>query len=162
MGVATVKDLFIGVDPGKSGAMCSLNEKGDYVSDIRHDNTTDYELAAWLLAHKDRIRMVVIEKVHAFPGQGSVSMFSFGESYGKSQGFLMALGIPFEYCTPQSWQRALSVKKKKKGESQNKFKNRLKQNAQRLFPNEKIVLANADSFLIAEYCRRVHSKFFGQ
>jgi len=147
---------YIGVDPGNSGAMVSLDGEG-LPDSIRHDKATDSDLWSWLQSHQGRPVMAVIERVSAMPGQGVSSTFKFGTSYGKSQGMLIAAGIPFEFITPRTWQKALSIKKRQKNESKTDFKRRLKGVAQRLFPNEKIVNANADAFLIAEYCRRKHS-----
>ena len=147
---------YLGIDPGKSGAMAILEERGDVISSIRHDNTTEHDRCGWVKKWADMIEMCVLEKVHAFPGQGVSTTFTFGESYGKSQGMILLAGIPFELKTPRTWQKSLSIKKKKKSESQTDFKRRLKGMAQQLFPDEKIVNANADAYLIAEYCRRKH------
>lgn len=154
--------LYLGIDPGNSGAIAVLTERGNVVDSIRHDNTTDVDVANFLkrMVDSERIEMAVIEKVHAMPAQGVSSTFKFGESYGKSQGMMLVAGIPFEYVTPRSWQKSLSIKKKQKSESSNDFKKRLKGVAQRLFPDEKIVMANADAYLIAEYCRRLHGNVY--
>jgi len=88
------------------------------------------------------------------PKQGVSSTFKFGRGYGFLRGCLVALGIPFEDVTPQTWMRALNVPPRRKNETKAQFKQRLRGVAQQLFPSEKITLATADALLIAEYCRR--------
>ena len=46
-----------------------------------------------------------IERVGAMPGQGTVSMFSFGQTYGALLAILASLDIPTHEVTPQAWKR---------------------------------------------------------
>ena len=89
-----------------------------------------------------------LEKVHAMPKQGVSSTFKFGLNYGFLIGCLTALRIPFEFVTPNTWQKALSCQSK--GD-----KNVTKAKAQQLFPHLKIIHTIADALLIAEYGRRI-------
>lgn len=89
----------------------------------------------------------LLEKVHAMPGQGVTSMFTFGKGYGFLRGCLSSGGIPFDDVTPQAWQKALGCLTK--GD-----KNVSKAKAQQLFPHLKITHATADALLIGEYLRR--------
>jgi hypothetical protein len=98
--------VFIGIDPGATGAMAI----------IEHNTTVrvfDYE-DHWGL---DRLRQisderlllgipvkVMLERVHAMPTQGVSSMFKFGTNFGTWIGRLEALQLPFDYVTPQKWQ----------------------------------------------------------
>lgn len=149
----------MGIDPGTKGAIVVLKESGEVVDSIRFDKATDTEAAGFLEEYASGIHMAVIEKVHSMPGQGVASTFKFGEAYGKVQGMLISMGIAYDFCTPRKWQKAVGIQKKDKYESGVDFKNRLKEASQRMFPDEKIVLANADAFLIAEYCRRMYRSF---
>ena len=54
---------------------------------------------------KERIDHIYIEKVHAMPKQGSVSMFSFGKGYGIWLGVMSALKIPYTEVAPQTWKK---------------------------------------------------------
>lgn len=57
---------------------------------------------AELTADADR---VVIEQVHAMPGQGVCSMFTFGRGTGAAMGaFFARSGRPLYEVTPQRWQ----------------------------------------------------------
>ncbi len=99
----------------------------------------------------------VIEKNTGFVGgkgnPGSF-MFQFGKTTGILHGFLVAAGIPHEEVTPSTWQKALGIPPRKKTETKGKFKARLRQHAERLFPGVKATLATCDALLIAEFCKR--------
>ena len=91
-----------------------------------------------------------IEKVHAMPGQGVTSMFTFGKWFG---GSLAALGAMFDgvrLVSPREWQKHYGMKKEK-GETSTSWKNRLKAKAQEIFPDNHITLKTADAVLIANY-----------
>jgi len=100
----------------------------------------------------NNISMVcALEKVHAMPGQGVTSMFSFGEGYGVWQGILAGLQIPFDLVAPQTWKKhTMRDCSKEKGASMVK--------ALQLYPQADIRLkkhhGRADALLIAEYLRR--------
>ena len=146
-------DIFIGIDPGKSGAIAWIyrddrmpewvllkGTEADIVSDIR-------PLTLW----EDQDTFCVLEHVHSMPKQGVASSFNFGASYGFLRGLLTAFEIPFEKCQPLKWQKYLGCQSKGN-------KNITKSKAQELFPQiaGKVTHQNADAILIAEYCRRVH------
>ena len=146
--------MIIGIDPGKSGAACMINEKGVIIRIIKFDNTDGDVSDAFVEETKryndcqvDKL-YAFIEKVHAMPKQGVSSTFKFGRNYGFIQGLLTAYKIPYEYVTPQKWQKDMGCMSK--GD-----KNITKAAAQQLFPQIKITHAIADSMLIAEYGRRL-------
>lgn len=140
--------LFIGVDPGASGAIAALDENGDVVHVIRLSET-EREVADIFgrLIGPAGSPFAYIERVHAMPKQGVVSSFKFGQSYGFLRGILSASMVPFEEVTPQKWQGAMGCRTK--GD-----KNISKQKAGQLFPKMRVFHWNADALLIAEYCRR--------
>ena len=49
--------------------------------------------------------VAMVEKVSAMPGQGSVSMFQFGTSYGLVLGVLAALQIETHQVSPVTWKK---------------------------------------------------------
>lgn len=141
--------LYIGIDPGKSGAIAFLPADGDPWT-VKNDNT-DHDLAE---AVKDAIGIhpqsyAIIERVHSSPQMGVRSAFSFGQSFGKLEMLLAALSVPYEAVSPSKWQG--DMKCRTGGD-----KNITKSAAQRLFPNIKITHANADALLLAEYAKRTH------
>jgi len=139
-------DLFIGIDPGKSGSIAFLPANGEPWT-IKLSET-DHDIAGALIdANLGRESFAVLERVHSSPQMGVKSAFSFGQSFGKCEMLLAALGIPYELVAPAKWQG--DMKCRTKGD-----KNITKAMAQRLFPNIKITHANADALLLAEYARR--------
>ena len=144
--------LFIGVDPGKSGSIAFIdNNTGkawsfklsdtdkDIVDGMRDALSTQDNGAADAFA--------ILEKVHSSPQMGVKSAFTFGQSFGKLEMILSCFDIRFEYVSPSKWQG--DMKCRTKGD-----KNITKAAAQRLFPDLKIIHANADALLLAEYALR--------
>ena len=139
------RQLYMGVDPGMSGAIAILCSDGNVVRLIRLDST-EHDVATSVGIMAPYIRMAYIEKVHSMPRQGVASTFKFGTSYGFCRGVLVSHAIPFVEVTPAKWQQAMGCRTK--GD-----KNVSKAAAQRLWPAEKITHRIADSLLIAEHCR---------
>jgi crossover junction endodeoxyribonuclease RuvC len=53
--------------------------------------------------------MAAYERVHAMPGQGTVSMFSFGRSAGVVEGVLVAMGLSTWAVEPARWKRDMEM-----------------------------------------------------
>ena len=107
--------LYIGIDPGAKGSMCLIANGKVLFKDFdlkEYSNT----LKAFLDTDDTEL-MVAIEKVHAMPGQGVSSSFSFGQRLGEIEGMLTALQIPYELVAPKDWQKACGIpaKSDKKG-----------------------------------------------
>lgn len=107
--------VYIGIDPGAKGSMCLIaNGKVLFKDfDLKEYSST---LKAFLDTDDTEL-MVAIEKVHAMPGQGVSSSFSFGQRLGELEGMLTALQIPYELVAPKDWQKACGIpaKSDKKG-----------------------------------------------
>jgi Holliday junction resolvasome RuvABC endonuclease subunit len=140
----------IGIDPGQSGGIAWIDEKGRACAEKMPETLADiWELIAEIsgpYSKGDECR-AYIEQVHSSPQMGVKSAFTFGQGFGHLEMALTAAGIPFERVRPQAWQKALGCLTK--GD-----KNVSKRKAQELFPSLKITHATADSLLIAEYGRR--------
>ena len=70
--------MYGGCDIGKGGALALIDDSGEI---IIVDFDKDFVVHT-LRQHKDKIKIMCVEKVHARPNQGTVSMFSFGENFG--------------------------------------------------------------------------------
>lgn len=147
--------IFIGIDPGKSGSIATINEKGHLA--ITKMPETPKEVLNFLRVFKGQDCMCVLEKVGGMPGDGGSRAFSFGEGYGVLKTCLLVHGIKTELVTPQKWQKEfqLGTTKTKAG---SKWKNILKAKAESLYPEKSIFLWGSDAVLIAEYCRRTFGK----
>ncbi len=79
-------------------------------------------MVAWLMPRvlpaivdgRDGGVLVVYERVHAMPGQGTVSMFSFGRSAGIVEGVVVAMGLPVWPVEPAKWKRDLGLTRDKR------------------------------------------------
>ena len=146
--------LFIGIDPGKSGAISFLDDESKYTWSLNLD-CTDKDMADGV---RDALfsqeggaadAFAAIEKVASSPQMGVKSAFTFGQSFGKLEMILNCFGVKFEYVSPSKWQG--DMKCRTKGD-----KNITKAAAQRLFPELKITHKNADSLILAEYAKRIY------
>lgn len=145
---------FIGIDPGKSGALAVINDDGC----VLHASTfseDDYASILRNMSTSGNVK-VVLEHVGAMPGQGSVSMFNFGANFGFIKGLLAANNLPYELVRPQKWKRMFSC---------TSDKNTSVEVAHRLFPNVDLRRTTrcskphdgiAEALLMAEYCRRTN------
>ena len=140
---------YIGIDPGKDGALAWISAKGD--AEILPFCEAGY--VAVLYQMKGNCK-AVLERVSARPGQGVTSMFSFGENYGFIRGILEAFSIPYEIVHPQKWKKEFSVTKDKATSIKA---------AKRLFPDVSLKKTErcikdhdgmAEALLMAEYARR--------
>jgi crossover junction endodeoxyribonuclease RuvC len=100
---------YLGIDPGATGALALY---GVDTAEVWDFNPTSNIESLRTLTSEYTIRMAILEHVGAMPGQGGVSMFSFGANFGWWQGVLETLGIPYQLVRPQKWQKALGVPKK--------------------------------------------------
>lgn len=105
--------VYIGIDPGAKGSMCVISSGKVVFKDF---DLKDYSSTLKAFLDTDEL-MVAIEKVHAMPGQGVSSSFSFGQRLGELEGMLTALQIPYELVAPRDWQKACGIpaKSDKKG-----------------------------------------------
>ncbi len=161
--------VYVGVDPGLTGAIVTLED-----GELQFFDTPTFKASgrsriaadecARLLERIDLERgnnplVVAIEKAGSFSPagrkQGSVSMFGYGVGYGIWIGILEALKIPYTEVPPQTWKRLLMT-----GEPKEKDASRAV--ARRLWPDQteealsrKKDHGRAEAALIAEYARRV-------
>lgn len=151
---------YIGIDPGVSGGV-SVQYPAGSVKTFSCPETV-HEMAVLLkeIPNYNWDYVVVLEFVHAMPGQGVTSMFTFGKNYGRWQGILAALRIPYKLVQPRQWQKhfgGMPTKKKneKASKHQQRRKNHLKELAQSRHPELKITLKTADAVLLMDYAREV-------
>lgn len=154
--------IYVGIDPGLSGAMAFLGDLGDFIACVdmptlsvgkkRELHAREIINALNIYGQVDLGRAIVgLELVHAMPGQGVTSMFSMGRGLGLIQGILFALNVPFHNITPQRWKKTMMD-----GMPKEKDASRLR--AQQIFLDADLKLkkhhGRADALLIAEYLRR--------
>jgi len=146
---------FIGIDPGKTGALAAFN-----------DDYTEHEIIPFsevmYLGFLESVEfcncLCCLEEVHSMPGQGVASTFSFGKNYGFIKGLLTAVKIPYQEVKPQTWKKEFGL---------NSDKKKSVEVAQHLFPNWDLRRSAkcrkdddniAEALLMAEYARRNFGK----
>ena len=148
----------IGIDPGKGGGVAVLTDETVQT----HNSPRTVEEMAMLIglclkdvaAYRTKVFM---EKVWAFPTDGRVGSFTFGENYGQWQGILASHEIESVLVTPKQWQSHFEIKKGLKKDIRKKI---LKQMAIDRCPNtRKITLKTADALLIAIYGMEAHLSY---
>jgi len=148
--------IFVGIDPGANGGIGVIFPSNSIAHAMKEFKTYS-RLPHYLESLGEVECFALIEKVHAMPGQGVVSTFSFGYAFGVLEGCLIASGIPYDRVTPQKWQKEFGLYRLP-DETKTAKKNRHKELAKELFPTLNITHATADALLIAEYCRRQYDK----
>jgi len=101
---------IIGIDPGIRGGIAFYRAEQMLVMPMPKDIqipkiTREIWPGAW---------RAYVELVHAMPGQGVTSMFTFGKGYGKILGMLETLSIPYGLVSPQKWKKKVLGQKKDK------------------------------------------------
>jgi crossover junction endodeoxyribonuclease RuvC len=151
---------IIGIDPGVHGGVAVIDRGENLVFCELLATTTAADFASWTTGLQVDV-LVVIEKAQARPGQGVVSMFTFGQGYGRLIGWCEALGLPWLAVPPAQWSRQMH-----EGTAGDNTKHRSIQAARRLFPHVALTVGKskkvhdglAEALLIAEYGSR---KFAG-
>lgn len=157
--------IYIGIDPGKDGAMAMISETRKKPRVVAFEPNGIQEYHAVLQLRKSIMRVpydyrdetktiCCLERVWGIKGQSASASFNFGENYGMIQGLLMAMHIPYQMVTPQKWKKEFQIT----GD-----KNSSIAVCKRLFPdvdlrkNERCRRdhdGKAEALLLAEYARR--------
>lgn len=150
---------YIGIDPGKSGAIAFIPDKKNFIYDeIKVFDFSDNNGFLFLKEISLLKRFAVLEKVNAMPGQGVSSTFKFGTNFGTWIGRLEMAEISFDYITPRKWQKEIYDSMPTKGVDKKELS---LDRARRLFPEmvnqikRKKDHGRSDALLIAEYCKRI-------
>lgn len=142
---------YMGIDPGKSGAIAVIDETRVICHLEPFSKETFLALAKY---YGERECVCCLEHVAAMPGQGVTSMFSFGENFGWIQGILEARDIAYQLVRPRVWKKDYSL---------NDSKQQSTEACKRLFPDARLYRTGrsrkdddglAEALLMAEYARR--------
>lgn len=147
--------VYIGIDPGKSGAMAVIERVAgceEVVEVFPFDPPLYRKVLDWCRTREGC--GCVLERVNAMPKQGVKSMFSFGGNYERIQEMLESREIPYELVTPAKWKKEFGV---------TSDKNTSIAVAQRLFPQVSLLRTEkcrkpddgiAEALLLACYAQR--------
>ena len=109
--------VFIGVDPGLSGAVAAVDSQGDLITiwympvvEMKVVSSMKKRICAQSLVSelhlfKNDDAFALIEQVNAMPGQGVTSMFNFGKSAGILEGIFAGMIFPYGHVIPGRWKK---------------------------------------------------------
>ena len=114
--------VYIGIDPGITGAVAVVRDSLAYLYDIPTINVgkkkvtreIDAEGLAGILVeweNADPFAVACVERTHAMPAQGVTSMFSMGVSRGIVLGVLAGVGFHTTSVEPQAWKKHFGLLK---------------------------------------------------
>ncbi len=170
MKVKAKSHVFVGIDPGITGAVAAIDNNGNFLNVWDTPSTVvkrgkkyrNVHLPCLMVEILRRITedyrgvpiTVALELVNAMPDQGVVSMFSMGYGLGLWEGIVTALMLPLERVTPVKWKHQMMGGGKGDGKQASIVR------ALELFPHAADHLmrkkdhGRAEALLIAEYFRR--------
>lgn len=149
--------LFLGIDPGETGAMACIGQNNEYV--VVYDcPSTFHEIANLIeIVTKEFKARAIIEKVNPYYKSSAKSAFTFGCNFAGWQMALACYRIPYDFVTPRKWQKAMFDSAKQLDDTKKQSHER----ASRLFPyvvlktkRGRILDGRCDALLLAEYLRR--------
>lgn len=100
--------ILCGIDPGANGAISVFDGNNIYFRDYKTKGLYSYIE----ILKEYPPDLCSVEKVHAMPGQGVSSTFSFGQRLGEIEGMLMTLNVPYQLVLPRVWQKSLGLNPK--------------------------------------------------
>jgi hypothetical protein len=157
--------VFIGIDNGVSGAITILSSTGEilihkktpiknhlnYTKKKAFINRVDFKELMMVLKHitDNYIPFCMIERPMINPMRWTASSSAL-RCVEATEIILEELQIPYQFIDSKEWQKILLPS----GLKGDQLKKASMDVAKRLFPKQFIV--NADSLLIAEYCRKIN------
>ena len=141
--------IYIGIDPGRSGGMCVI--ENDFIKAYPcPSNIQDMAIMFAMAISVNETKTVVayIEKVWARPTDAKGSIWKFAENYGSWKGIAGAYEIDLIAVAPQVWIKYYNIPKLDK----TRRKRYLRDKARAMYPSlKKVTLKTADAILIAAY-----------
>lgn len=149
-------ETIIAIDPGSSGGIAVRNMSTAYcypMPETQGDIMDSLQNIQLTTSLDRRSTVCVLEQVGGYTGKGQPgsAMFKFGENFGFIKGVVQALGMRLILVRPQIWQKHFRLGTKSACASKTEWKNKLKAEAQRRYPDLKITLATADAVLIMDW-----------
>ena len=154
---------MIAIDPGAGGGV-AVSVFG--VIDARPMPATGGDLLALLRCLKDAADKSGVETVCVLEQAGGFdrkaprgpAMFKLGEDCGFIKGATQAIGIRLVLVRPQTWRKVFGLGTAASCANSREWKNRLKAEAQRRFPNYGATLQTAEALLILEWAREFQAQ----
>lgn len=97
----------LGIDPGRTGgiAIVAVDEPGKAFVSAMPDSDASLAQLLTKLCKSIPISLAYVERAQPMPGQGVISMFTYGQHFGAILQTLVMLAVGVELIPPQSWQK---------------------------------------------------------
>ena len=137
-----MKTLHIGIDPGANGGIAYTDSDGIVQAIPMPDGmTAQCDMIRSLAVHLPGAK-VVMERVGSYvPGNSGPSAAKFARHCGHLDAACYMAGLPVQLVAPQTWQKAVGLMPKDKGER----KRAIKEAMQRRYPHLGVTLKTADA-----------------
>jgi len=106
--------MIIGIDPGKSGAICVIAEHGTLATEVTPTVGTEIdwgEFAEILRPENKSLQPqeihVFLEHVHAMHNSSAKATFSFGGCFEGVKALCAAFRLPMTLVSPRDWQKEM-------------------------------------------------------
>jgi hypothetical protein len=153
---------IVGIDPGANGGIAWSTVGDSFSSGCQKLPDTEADIITLIrsIACTNVDKTCFIEDVGGFCGVGQPgsAMFKFGFSTGFLRGVIMSLGFRVELVKPQKWQKHFGLGTARACGSKTIWKNKLKSESQRRYPDFDITLNSADAVLIMDYGISIQNK----
>ena len=147
---------YIGIDPGASGGITVIDEKGEIKAYKCPKSSDEMALLFQILigsTSADNIRLLM-ERVWARPTNAVRAAFSYGTNYGQWLGISASHEIKMNTVIPVEWIKWVGCPKALKRDVRKRW---LKEKARELYPDiNKLTLATSDAILITHYAKEVY------
>jgi len=155
-------NIYVGIDPGKSGAIAWLTD--DIDDGLQSENTKKLSARAindiftifYETANKENVH-VCLERVWSFPRDGNKSAFSFGMNYGMWQTLLELHYLPWVSVLPRTWQGHYEIPKMSKKDRKLLCKTKASDYLSKYKESYKATYSNSDAILLAIYSKETTS-----
>ena len=153
--MATQKSRFkyIGIDPGASGGIAVIDEKGEMKAYKCPKSSDEMAILFQILIGSTsaaNIRLLM-ERVWARPTNAVRAAFSYGTNYGQWLGIAASHEIKMNTAIPVEWIKWVGCPKALKRDVRKRW---LKEKARELYPDvNKLTLATSDAILITHYAK---------
>ena len=145
----------LGIDPGKNGGVCAyLNGELTMhkMPETIYDIVALFRVCCSECFFQDHQPVAFIENppISMGPDKGAASV-KLHANHGILRGALVALGYRLEEPRPQEWQKTFHLGTRSSCASDTVWKNKLKSEAQRIYPHMKITHSVSDALLILTF-----------
>jgi len=155
----TSRFKYIGIDPGASGGIAVIDEKGIMMAYKCPKSSDEMSLLFQMCMGSTPAANIklLMERVWARPTNAVRAAFSYGVNYGQWLGIVATHEVEMNTAIPVEWIKWVGCPKALKRDVRKRW---LKEKAGELYPNvNKLTLATSDAILITHFAKE---EFFNE